>query len=136
MPTLSKQVDVAIQLANLKPGDTIIELGCGDGRVLLRAAKVGLNAVGYEINPVLFLVSYLRTRRYAKQIRVVYGNFWNKRWPSADAVYVFLLPRLMSKLERKIKQESLVKPRVVSFAFRFPGIRPTLTKDGVFLYEL
>ena len=136
LPTLTKQVDTAVELAGLSPGDTILELGCGDGRVLLRAARHGLNAVGYEINPILFLVAYLRTRRYAKQISVIYGNFWNKHWPAADAVYVFLLPRLMPKLEFKVKQESLVKPRVISFAFQFPGIKPKSVKDGVFLYEL
>ncbi len=136
LPTLNRQVTSAIKLSGLKPGDTILELGCGDGRVLIEAAKAGLHAVGYELNPILFIIAYLRTRRYAGHIKVIYGNYWHKTWPPANAVYVFLIPRLMQKLERKIRQEKLVKPRVVSFAFQFPGIAPKATLNGVFLYDL
>ncbi len=136
LPTMNKQVEAAIKLANLKPGQTLLELGSGDGRVLIAAAQAGLNAVGYELNPVLFFISWLRTRRYGKQIKIELGNFWTNEWPKCDAVYVFLLPRLMPKLEQKIKNESFFNTPIISFAFKFNKIKPLNDIDGVFLYQL
>ncbi len=136
LPTMKKQVKAAIKLAGLKPGQTILELGSGDGRVLIAAAQAGLNAVGYELNPLLFLYSYVRTRRYHKQIKVVFGNFWHQSWPKCDAIYVFLLPRLMSKLDRKIRTEGLAKIIVISFAFKFSELTPVNEEQGVFAYRL
>lgn len=135
LPTLKKQIDAALDLANLKPGDTIIELGCGDGRVLLAAAKQGLIAVGYELNPILFMIAWLRSLPYRKKVKVIWGNFWKKKWPKAQAIYVFLLPRLMDKLDDKIVSEQVVGLKVISFAFKFNGHNPIAQKDGVFLYS-
>jgi SAM-dependent methyltransferase len=136
LPTLKKQVEAAIELAALNKGDTIIELGCGDGRVLIEAAKRGYQSIGYELNPLLFLLAWIRTRKYNTMVRVIYGNFWKKDWPDADAIYVFLLPRLMSKLDKKIASENAAKGKVISFAFKFPDRKPVAEKDGVFIYDL
>lgn len=136
LPTLNKQIQTALELADLNPGDTIIELGCGDGRVLIEAAKAGLQSVGYELNPLLFLIAWIRTRRFGKKVRVIYGDFWSKEWPEANAVYVFLLPRLMSKLDKKITTNNKGIKKVVSFAFKFPNRQPVAEKHGVLLYDL
>ncbi len=135
MPTLRKQIELAFELAKLKPGDTIIELGCGDGRVLVEAAKQGLNSVGYELNPLLFVYAWARTRKYGHRVKVVYGDFWRKKWPPADAIYVFLLPRLMSKLEARIAEVEPANHKVISFAFTFPVHKPVAQNRGVFLYD-
>ncbi len=136
LPTLKKQVKTAIELADLRAGDTIIELGCGDGRVLMEAAKRGYKSIGYELNPLLFVIAWIRTKKYRYMTQVIYGNFWKKTWPQADAIYVFLLPRLMAKLDQKISSEKVAKGRVISFAFKFPDRSPLAEKDGVYMYDL
>lgn len=134
LPTLSPQVETALKLADLKKGDTLLELGCGDGKVLVAAAKQGVNAVGYELNPLLAAFCWLRTRRYRKQVRVVCGDFWRAQWPPADAIFVFLLPRYMTKLDKKCMQYKHKPVKLVSFAFTIPG-KPIKTEvNGVFLY--
>lgn len=137
LPTLKDQVRAAFDLAGLKPGDTILELGCGDGRVLIEAANRGLKAVGYELNPILYLFCLIRTRKFRRQgkIKVVLGDFWGRAWPEAQAVYVFLLPRLMDKLDRKISADAPKGIKVVSFAFKFPKRQPAKEQAGVFLYQ-
>lgn len=135
LPTMSRQVQAAIKLADLEPGQTLLELGSGDGRVLVAAARAGLSVVGYELNPLLFAFSWLRTRRYRKQVKLVLGNFWQHSWPQCDAIYVFLLPRLMTKLERKIETEQLKEVPVISFAFKFNDLVPESEVAGVFLYR-
>jgi SAM-dependent methyltransferase len=135
LPTLSPQVSAAFELLDLKPGQTLLELGCGDGRVLLAAARQGIKVVGYEINPILFVICWLRTRRYRSLVRVKLANFWQADWPRTDAVYGFILPRLMAKLDRKIRREHRQPLKVVSFAFAIPNLEPSAEKNGVFLYE-
>lgn len=135
VPTLTPQVEAALELVNLKPGQTLLELGCGDGKVLIAAAQTGLQVVGYELNPFLALLCWLRTRRFKGQVRVVWGNFWRKTWPPADGIFTFLHPRFMQKLDTKIVQLSSQNVKLVSFAFVIPGRKPVATKKGVFLYD-
>jgi hypothetical protein len=135
LPTLNLQIHAALELANLKPGETLIELGCGDGRVLVAAAQVGVRSVGYEINPLLALFAWLRTRRFKGEVKVVWGNFWTKQWPEADAVFTFLLDKYMAKLDKKITQYNHKPVRLVSFAFQVPNREQVAEKAGVYLYE-
>jgi len=135
LPTLSRQKQVALELAGLPAGGTLLELGCGDGRVLLAAAKQDLQVVGYELNPLLAAVAWLRTRRYRRQVRVIWGDFWRANWPPAGAIFVFLLPKYMAKLDKKIVRYQHKPVKLVSFAFEVPGKPPVRRKAGVFLYE-
>ncbi|HET7059791.1 MAG TPA: hypothetical protein VFH99_00515 [Candidatus Saccharimonadales bacterium] len=135
LPTLKPQVKTALQLADLKPGQTLLELGCGDGRVLLTAAKQDLNVVGYELNPLLALIAWARTRRYRRQVRVVWGDFWRADWPPAAAIFTFLLPRYMAKLDKKCIQYPDKPVKLLSFAFEIPGKQPQHHKNGVYVYD-
>jgi SAM-dependent methyltransferase len=113
----------------------MLELGCGDGRILIAAAERGWVVVGYELNPILALLAWLRTRKYGRQVRVVCGNFWWRSWPVTDGIFGFILPRYMSKLDKKVIQECLKPVKVVSFAFAISDKKPAKKKDGVFMYE-
>lgn len=135
LPTLNPQVHAALELANLKPGETLLELGCGDGRVLIAAAQVGVHGVGYELNPFLALVAWLRTRRFKGKVSIVWGNFWTIPWPPAEGIFTFLLPKYMSKLDKKVVQYQQKPVKLVSFAFKIPDRVPSAEKSGVFLYE-
>lgn len=134
LPTMKPQVDAALKLANLKPGDTILELGSGDGKVLIAAAKKGINSVGYELNPLLVVLSWLRTRKYRKNVKIIWGNFFTKEWPNHQAIFTFLLPRLMLKLDKKVIQSKHKPVKLISFAFEIPNRKPIKIDQGVYLY--
>ena len=135
LPTLTPQITVALDLLDLKPGDTMLELGCGDGRVLLAAAHRGLHVVGYELNPIMALVAWVRTRRYRSQVQVVWADFWSISWPPAQGIFGFILPKYMAKLDKKITRYVCRPLRVASFAFAIPNKQPLRTDRGVYLYE-
>jgi len=135
LPTLDPQMHLALDMLALKKGQTMLELGCGDGKVLVAAARRGWNVVGYELNPLLVVLCWIRTRRYRKQVRVVWGNFWLTTWPQADGIFGFVLPRYMKKLDKKVMQWRKKPLRLASFAFAIPDRHPLREEKGVFLYE-
>lgn len=136
LPTLRVQKEAALDLLDLEPGQTLTELGSGDGTMLIAAAERGLKAVGYELNPLLVIVSYIRTYKYRKYVRIVWGNYWVHTWPRTDGIYVFLLDRFMEKLDKKIVQNyPEQKIKLASHAFKIPDREFVAEKKGVYLYE-
>ena len=135
VPTLSKQREAALDLLDLKKGETLIDLGCGDGAMLKAAAKRGINAVGYEINPLLVAIAWLRTRRYGRRIKVIQGNFWHKKWPPADAVFVFLTDRYMERLHQEIQSRFNKPIKLITYGFSIPDKKPIAEREACFLYD-
>ena len=135
VPTLTPQVEAALELANVMPNQTLLELGCGDGKVLIAAAQTGALAVGYELNPFLVLIAWLRTRRFKGRVRVKWGNFWQAEWPEVQAIFVFLHPRFMKRLDTKVIQYKHKPVKLVSFAFAVPDRTPAAQKNNVYCYE-
>jgi SAM-dependent methyltransferase len=135
LPTLNEQKRSALDMLDLQPGQTMLELGSGDGRMLKAAAERGLHVVGYELNPLLVIFSVLLTWKYKKQVRVVWGNYWHKDWPKAEGIYTFLLSKYMPKLDKKIIQEYGENVKLVSFAFEIPNRQPVRSEKGLFLYK-
>lgn len=136
VPTLRLNIKAALDLLDLKPGQTMIDLGSGDGRVLIAAAKRGWNAIGIEMSLMLFVISWLRTRRYRRQIRVIWGSYFYTHWPPADAIFSFMIQYQMRKLDERVEQwREGRKVKVASFAFQIPGKTLIDEREGVFLYE-
>ena len=135
LPTLTKQAELALDMIDLHAGQTLLELGCGDGKVVVAAARRGWKVVGYELNPLLVLVCLWRTRHYRKLVTIKWGNFWTQDWPATDGIFVFVMQRQMGKLHTKIAQLSNKPLKLVSFAFTIPSKKPIAQKDGVYLYQ-
>lgn len=133
VPTHTNQAKLALDMLDLKKGQIFYELGCGDGKVLIMASKKGCQVVGYELNPILYLFTKIRTMKY-ESISVKYGNFWVKDLSKADAVFVFLLDRFMTKLDTKLSSELKSGAKLASYTFKIPGKKPALQKEGVFIY--
>lgn len=134
VPTLKSHVPVAFDLLNLAPGQTMLELGCGDGRIVREAAKRGYKVVGYELNPCLAALAWLRTIRYRKQVTIIWGNFFKKELPRADGIFCFIMPRFMPAINEKIMNSDLSPVKLVSFSFPIPNKQPAAQKNSVLLY--
>ena len=135
VPTVRASRAQAVKLMGLKPGQTMYDLGSGDGAMLIAAAQAGLRAVGYEINPFLVLISRWRTRHYRKQVKIVWRSFWRADFSKADGVFVFLLDQFMARLDRRLTAAARQKPiRLVSHAFKVPSKQPAKTIGAMRLY--
>jgi hypothetical protein len=133
LPARQVDVEAALDLAGVTAGETVIDLGSGDGRLLRAAAKRGAYAIGYEINPLLWLWSIIATWRYRRLIRVRLRNFWLGRLPEADVIYTFLLTRYVNRLDVKLRREVTRPTRVVSYVFELPP-KPTKQTNNTYLY--
>jgi SAM-dependent methyltransferase len=78
VPARSYDVEVILDDVGLKNGEHYLELGCGDGRLVRAAARRGAIAVGYELNPVLWLVAKLKVMG-SKNAEVRFGESWKGR---------------------------------------------------------
>ena len=134
VPAFKKDLKKVIKDSRLKSGDVFYELGCGDGRFVAEAAKMGATAIGYEINPLMWLIAWLRNYKY-KSAHVYLGNFWSCDLSDADVVMTFLTPRFMEKLESKLDNELKPGTKFVSYIFKLPIRKPIIKRHHWFVYE-
>lgn len=140
VPTHRRTIRTALHILPLQPGDTIIDLGSGDGGFLKAAAKQGYRAVGYEINPLLCLLAWIRCLHLQPKVTIKLRDFWLAEIPpETKAVYVFLAGPYMKHLQRKLaatmaaREEPLI---VISYGFAIPGYLPKKISEGLYMYQL
>lgn len=134
LPVLKNDRQQLLKLADLQKGQLVLDLGCGDGRFLKAAAKQGVKGIGYEINPILWLMAKINTFGYRRQIQIKLANFWHIKLPAADAVYVFLIARYMAKLGAKLEAEITRPTKVVSYIFAIPNHKPVVITKNSYVY--
>lgn len=132
VPSSMAMVHTMLRMAEVGPDDTLYDLGCGDGRLIIVAARsYGARAVGIEIDPLRFiwcqaLITILGLR---DRVSIVFGNMFSQDLHDADVITCYLLQCTNEKLEGKLKQELRPGTRVVSNCFSFPGLMK-VRQDG------
>ena len=136
VPVSQERLAVALELAELRPGELLVDLGSGDGRILIAAARRGVRTEGWEISPYLCLWSFAAalTAGVRQRVRIHWSSYWASWLGRADVVTTYLLPTQMGRLEKKLLAELRPGTRVVSVAFVFPHWKPVKEKMGVYLY--
>ncbi len=140
-PTPSRKVRIMLEMCNVKSSDTVYDLGCGDGRIIVAAARLyGARAVGIEADPLRFLISLIRVRLSGVQgrVRVVHGDFFKVNLSEATVVTLFLQQRTNRKLEGKLISELRPGSRVVSYVWKMEDWSPVLVDDEneIYVYEI
>ncbi len=132
VPTPVEVIREMLKLANLKPGELLVDLGCGDGRVLVVAAKeFGARAVGIEIRSDLASKAAHNAIREGVRDRVlvINGNFFELRIPPADVIFMYLLTSVNERLRPKLEKEAKPGARIVSHDFEIVGWKPKLVEN-------
>lgn len=136
VPTDAKMVEEMLDAASLVSGDTLVDLGSGDGRLVIAAAKRGIGAVGYEINPLLVWLSRKKAKAAGVEELAVFHwkDFWNADLSPYSVVMVFGIGHIMGKLERKLEKELRPGSRVVCNLFSMPEWEGR-KENGFFVYR-
>ena len=114
-----------LDMAKVGPGDIVYDLGCGDGRIIITAARhYGARAVGIELDPFRylwcqFLITMLGLR---DRVRIIYGDFYKQEVSDADVVTCYLLQSTNNKLQAKFQKELSPDARIVTNFFTFPKL--------------
>jgi tRNA G37 N-methylase Trm5 len=146
VPTPQEVVDKMLEMADVRPGEVVYDLGCGDGRIPVTAAKkYGSRSWGFDINPVRVKESLenVDKNNVKHLVTIKLQDIFELDLSKADVITLYLLPQLNVKL---IPQLDKLKPgcRIVSHDFNMEGVRPkreaTYTPQGgrehrIYLWE-
>jgi SAM-dependent methyltransferase len=142
--TSRAKIAAFIKAVPMKADQTLVDLGCGDGRVLREAKKrYGVRTIGYEINPLAYLKARLCSFGPNK-IKIKRENFWEADLSGADVVFCYLYPDVMKKLAAKLAAGLKPGVVVVSSNFALPGFVPSSVlrlessrhNDPMYIYHL
>ncbi len=126
------------EMAQVTAGEKAVDLGSGDGRVVIELASRGAAAEGYEINPILVLAARLNIRRAGLRGRAVihWGSFWRADLSRFRVVIVFQGSFIMRRLESKLRKELPRGARVITDYWRLPGLAADATRGTIYLYRM
>lgn len=135
VPAFNQDLDELFDLAKLKRGSKFVDLGCGDGKILLAAARRGAIVTGYEINPIMWAIAWLRLRQYRSHANVYFGSYWSHNLTSYDVIWLYLIDHHMPRMAQKIHSQASAKAHIISYIFEFPNIRPFKRTRNSFIYR-
>jgi hypothetical protein len=141
VPTRTERIRKALQLAKLQPGEVLYDLGAGDGRVLLVAAReFGARAVGIEIGPVQCVWIWLRVLAsgLGDQIPVKWADFYKADLHEADVVFVYATSKEIAKLAPHLQTTMKTGARLISISADFTEWEPSAfdNRELIFVYEM
>lgn len=129
-----------LKLAQIQPGMRVLELGSGDGTLIVGAAQLGAISEGIEINPFLVWYSRYKVRMAGLTDRATFtrANIFNislaEKKP--NVLFLYLLPGTLKKLKEKLCAELPSGTRIISNAFRIDGLTPIVQENNVYVYHL
>lgn len=141
VPTPHQIVRRMLDLADVSRGEVVLDLGAGDGRILVDAVRrFDASAVGVEDNPRRILLATRNIERsgVSDKVKLLNQNLLETSLRDADVVTLYLLPEMNRALLPKMIRELKPSARVVAHDFPLPGIKPTkrerINHNGVFHY--
>jgi predicted RNA methylase len=126
-----------LQMAEVKPGELVYDLGCGDGRVLVTAAGTfGARAVGVEVDVSRYLWSVFAVTLNGlwKRVRIIRQDMFSVDLRDADVVFAFLLQDTNERLKDKLRKELRPGTRIISNTFTFSGFPLVAVDEELHLY--
>jgi cyclopropane fatty-acyl-phospholipid synthase-like methyltransferase len=130
-PFVQTPLEVAkkmLDLSQIKPDEVLYDLGCGDGRLIILAAKeIGAKATGIELREDLIERARTEIKRLnlEDRVKVIQGNFFDVAISDADVITLYLTSSANERLRPKLEAELKRGARVVSHDFKVPGWKPS-----------
>lgn len=137
-PMRKTHLQQMIKVLAVKKGERAVDIGAGDGRVVIALARAGADAHGFEINPLLVLWGKINIMRsgMSGKAHMHLQNFINADFSTFDIFTTYLTKYGMANVERKLTKEAKKSARVAADFFPLPNWKPTKHVDTIFLYEV
>ena len=127
VPSPNCVVEYMLKLADLKAGEVLFDMGSGDGRIVIMAAKTfGARGVGVELHEDLVkkALGTIHENGLEDRVTIVNGDMFNVNLTSADVVYLYLTTSANDKIRPKLESDLKKGARVVSHDYEIIGWRP------------
>ncbi len=131
-PTPETIVDKMLRLGGLRAGENMVDLGSGDGRIVILAAKkyhAYATGVEYDLDLCRKSLSKIRSMGLQKIARIIPGDIFKQNYSSADLVTVYLMTDSNEKIRPMLERQLKKGTRVVSHDFEFRGWKPLKTEN-------
>ena len=126
VPSNRRTIARMLKEAKLKKGQTIYDLGCGDGRLLIRAEKeFGTIGICYENAPITIMLGLINKLIHRSKIQFRFSNFFKANLSDAQTIFLYLGPEAQQKLSPKIKKECKKGTTIICNTFHLPGFKET-----------
>lgn len=135
-PTSKKTIRTAIKELKKHDVNHVAELGAGDGRVAFALAREGYEVTAIEFNPILVLIMKVRKLigRY-KKVHIIRKDFLKLNYQNYDAAFIYLYPKVMDKLAKKLTKEMPKNAIFVSNTFMFHDKKPiAVSENKIYVY--
>lgn len=131
-----EMLEPLFELARRAPGNKFVDLGSGDGRVVMEFARQGFDSWGVEFNPALVLWSRIKIKNEKSKnknikAKIIRSNFWKIDLASFDIVYIYQLTSVNALLADKFKKELKPGAIIISAGFFLPNFEP-IKREGIF----
>lgn len=124
VPTGWKIARKMVEMAEIKPGEKVYDLGSGDGRLVFLAAKNGADATGIEISPFVYLWAKWIKRIGNHGGKLIRGNLWEIDVTHADVIFTYLFPEMMERFDTDIYPKLKSKTRIITHGFSLKSHKP------------
>lgn len=123
VPSKNKLLKRIFDTVSFKKNSRFLDLGCGDGRVVIFVARYyKVRTVGVDINPMVIAWAKLKTRfKNLKNTEFRVENIFKTDLSGYDAIYIFLMPKLLVKLKPKLMKEAKKNAVLISHGFKIEG---------------
>lgn len=145
VPTPMHTCRKMLEIGNLKKGEKVVDIGCGDGRlVYLAANEFGATATGYELSPIVYVIAKIRQFFWRSKAKIKFGDFRLYNLSDVDCIVTYMLPETLKRLIPKFEKELKKGTRIISYAFIIGDwvpihIEPSSKEEGrakIFVYEI
>ena len=123
-PSSKEMIDVILDFADIKKNDVLYDLGSGDGRILIEAAKKNISVVGIEHN---MLLNWIAKRRVNKNVKIIQEDIFDQNLSKATIIVAYLSRKVTLRLQNKIKEESKSGTKIILVDHPFQDWEPEKT---------
>ncbi|MDG1950719.1 MAG: class I SAM-dependent methyltransferase [bacterium] len=142
VPTWNRDLKRIARLANLKTGESFVELGCGNARVCrgIKKHHPDVEVTGVELSMLQYGVGWLQNQLSRSGVKMKLANAFKQDLTDTDVVYLFLMPETYEKIRPKFEAELKTGARVISYVWPIPDWEPVEINESedspkLFLYQ-
>lgn len=137
IPTKMDKIIPVLKTAGVKKGKIFYELGSGDGRVVIEAAKLGAESNGVEQSWIR--VWYSRYKAWRLKLicaHFFHGDIFRRHYYPADVTYIYMLPKAIMRLEEKLREELKKGAIIITQTYHFKRWKPYKKIDNFWFYKV